>query len=105
MDPVKPGAVQEIDLAGRTYVLVPKGDYERMRSECARVQESAAPYGNHFIGGDLRARRKDRGLTLAQVAGRAGIRIETLSRMERGRTNPNLSTVRAVLRALEETAP
>ena len=39
-------------------------------------------------------------MTQAQVARRAGIRVETLSRLENGRGNPTLATVRMVLRAV-----
>jgi predicted transcriptional regulator len=35
------------------------------------------------------------------VAQWAGIRQETLSRIENGRTNPTVGTVRSILRALE----
>jgi transcriptional regulator with XRE-family HTH domain len=40
-------------------------------------------------------------MTLSQVAERAEIAPETLSRIENGRTNPTVATVQSILRALE----
>jgi transcriptional regulator with XRE-family HTH domain len=40
-------------------------------------------------------------MTQAETAARAGIRLETLSRLENGRANPTVATLRAILRALE----
>lgn len=50
----------------------------------------------------LTARRKRAGLTQAELAGRAGIRVETLNRVERGRTMPDFSTVRKLVVAMSE---
>jgi DNA-binding XRE family transcriptional regulator len=94
---------QSLDLDGKPYVLVPKAEYERLRNLAER-REDAAPFGKASLGPDLRARRHGAGLTLSQVARRAGIAIETLSRIETGRTDPSVRTVRSVLRALEGRA-
>ena len=94
--------VQLLDLGGIPYVLVRKDDFEQLRQLAERNREDAAPFGKESVGPDLRARRHQAGLTLAQVARRAGIAVETLSRIENGRTNPTVGTVRSVMRALEE---
>src|SRR5436190_11909256 len=93
--------VQLVDLGGAPYVLVRKADFEQLRQLAERNREDAAPFGRESIGPDLRARRHQVGLTLSQVARRAGIAVETLSRIENGRTDPSVKTVRSVLRALE----
>lgn len=92
---------QDIDIEGHPYVLVPKAEYERLclRAEGPREHASLPAFGS--VGHDLRDRRHRAGLTLAAVAGRAGIRQETLSRIENKRTNPSVGTVQAILRALE----
>jgi transcriptional regulator with XRE-family HTH domain len=41
-------------------------------------------------------------LTQAEVAVRAGIRLETISRLENGHGNPTMATVRRILKALGE---
>ncbi len=48
----------------------------------------------------LRARRK-LGLTQAELARRAGIRVETLNRIERGKHSPNVRTMQKIDRALK----
>jgi transcriptional regulator with XRE-family HTH domain len=47
-------------------------------------------------------RRKAAGLTQAQLASRAGIRLETLNRIERGKTTPDFSTIRKLVHAVQE---
>lgn len=53
-------------------------------------------------------RRRRAGLTQAELARRAGVRIETLNRIERGKTTPDFSTVRklvAAMNAAEASVP
>jgi len=38
---------------------------------------------------------------VTRLAARANIRVETLSRLENGHSNPTAKTVRAILRALD----
>ena len=49
----------------------------------------------------LIARRKNAGLSQAELARRAGIRIETLNRIERGRTTPDFATIRKLVVAIK----
>jgi DNA-binding XRE family transcriptional regulator len=94
------GRVQDIQVAGKAYVLVPKDDFERLRLMAEGPREDASILVRDSAGPDLRARRRQAGLTLAEVAQRAGIRQETLSRIENSRTDPSVGTVRSILRAL-----
>lgn len=48
----------------------------------------------------MRQRRRQAGLTQAALARRAGIRVETLNRIERGRTTPDFSTIRKLVVAM-----
>lgn len=102
IDPATGG--QSIRLAGKAYVLVPKSEYERMRRQVESCSKATVAFAVPSIGSDLRERRRKASLTLKDVAQRAGIRLETLSRIETGRTNPSARTVQAVLRALEGAA-
>lgn len=54
------------------------------------------------IGGDLRALRKARGLTLAGVAARVGRSIGWLSQVERGVTQPTMQDLRRLAEALDQ---
>ena len=50
----------------------------------------------------LALRRKRAGLTQVELARRAGIRVETLNRVERSKTTPDFSTVRKIVVAIDE---
>lgn len=99
-----PVRAQEIRIQGKPFVLVSKPDFDRLCRRAEGLRQDAAAVARDSVGPDLRARRHQTRRTLAQIAGRAGIREETLSRIENGRTNPTVATVRAILRALEERA-
>ncbi len=47
-------------------------------------------------------RRKRAGLGQAELARRAGIRVETLNRLERGKTTPDFSTIRRLVEAMNQ---
>lgn len=53
------------------------------------------------IGGFLRQARKDRAMTVSELATRAGISRNTLGALEAGRGNVELNTLLALLRCLE----
>jgi DNA-binding XRE family transcriptional regulator len=92
---------RRLELDGKRYVLVPLAEFERLQAEAGRSREDASAFFGASMGPDLRARRHQAGLTLSEVAQRAGIATETLSRIENSRTDPSVGTVRSVLRALE----
>ncbi len=54
------------------------------------------------LGKRLVDRRRLAGLTQKDLAERAGIRVETLNRIEHGRTTPDFSTIRKVVVSLKE---
>ena len=85
--------ISDVLLGGKPYVLLPRDDFDRL-------ERAAAAFAEGEIGRGLRVRRHHLGLTLKQASARAGIRLETLSRIETGRTNPSARTVQAVLKAL-----
>jgi DNA-binding XRE family transcriptional regulator len=60
----------------------------------------AVAYARESIGREISRRRRAAHLSQAAVAARAGVRVETLSRLENGHSNPTARTVRAILRAL-----
>ncbi len=99
--------VQEIRVGGGSFCVVPKQEYLRLLRDAGRLSVDAVEYATMSIGRSLRARREKAKLTQGEVATRAGIRIETLSRIENGRGNPTVATVRRILVALgdPEVAP
>lgn len=65
------------------------------------AQPAETPDDADGIGPRLRARRKVRGLSLQQVAGRAEVSIGLLSQIERGLSMPSVRSLRAICTALE----
>jgi transcriptional regulator with XRE-family HTH domain len=53
------------------------------------------------VGSRIRSTRRDRGLTLAELADRCGLSVSMLSTVERGRTSPSVATLYAVASALD----
>ncbi|MBP7933804.1 MAG: helix-turn-helix transcriptional regulator [Phycisphaerae bacterium] len=59
------------------------------------------PLDARVVAGRIIERRKRAGLTQASLARQAGIRIETLNRIERGKTTPDFSTIRKLMKAVK----
>jgi DNA-binding XRE family transcriptional regulator len=101
---IGPGAqfprVQSLEIGGKLYILLPIEEYEDLREKAERPREDTSPLGAESVGRDLRSRRHRARMTLSEVASKAGIAAETLSRIETGKTNPSVRTVRSILRAL-----
>lgn len=95
---------QDVELAGRAYVLVSREEFDRLRRQSQAAPAFTSLLASESIGPELRARRRRARLTLRQVADRAGIRVETLCRIEKSRTSPSARTLQAVVRALEARA-
>jgi DNA-binding XRE family transcriptional regulator len=57
---------------------------------------------DHRLGERVRQRRRQAGLTQADLARRAGIRVETLNRIERGHTTPDFGTLRKLVVAMSQ---
>lgn len=91
-----------VDIGGTPYVLIAKSDFDRLCRLADALPDDAGRFGRGSLGPDLRARRIKTGLTVTELARRAGIRLETLSRIENGHTDPSVRTVQSILRALEE---
>lgn len=97
--------VAQMLVIGRTrYVLIPERRFRQLISSqpLPRGTRHALAFASDRIGNDLRLRRVRTGLSQAEVARRAGIRVETLSRIENGHGNPTVATVRKILRAIAD---
>ena len=107
---------QTVEIAGKRLVILEESDYLELRSRrrsTAKEDElpalpprnrsgrrPAAAYILSSIGREIVADRKAAGLTQQELADRAGIRQETLSRIESGKHAPTLKTLKKIDRVL-----
>ena len=70
----------------------------------ARGEYPAVEYARTSLARKIIKARRAAGLSQAELARRAGIRPETLNRIEKGKTTPDVATIAKIDRALE-TAP
>jgi DNA-binding XRE family transcriptional regulator len=102
--------LQMLTLAGERFVVLPEAEFLRITGELPEPELPAAlPDGNYpafettraIMGRDLIRSRRALGWSQAELARRAGIRPETLNRIEQAKRSPSLSTFDKVHRALE----
>ena len=102
-----------LKLGGSDYVVLPRNEYERMAAlaEIAELPPLPDPDGKgnypaveYLRTSIARGIIKDRikaGLTQKQLADRAGIRVETLCRIETGKHTASVPTIEKIDRALK----
>jgi DNA-binding XRE family transcriptional regulator len=108
--------VQTVTLAGKAFVILERSEYERLRLLARAADDAdvpslpeadeqgnypAVPYARASLARKIIRRRRATGLTQADLAMQAGIRPETLNRIEKGKSTPDVGTVEKIVRALE----
>lgn len=103
-------------LNGKHFVVIEESEYRRLRDAASEAGLASYPapdadglvpaiaFANTDIARKLARRRKLADLTQAQLAKRAGVRAETISRIENGRNVPDAATVQKIDRALRKAA-
>ena len=102
-----------VELGGLRYAIVPES---AMVAVCRRAGMDALPAGvavwslvdvpgpNELDGvrvaRRIADRRKQAGLTQGELARRAGVRVETVNRIERGHVTPDFGTIRKLVEAM-----
>jgi DNA-binding XRE family transcriptional regulator len=103
--------IQTVTLDGRRFVIMPEDRYQELVGEIweprlpkpdARGNFPAVDSARVLLARKLIRRRRTLGLTQAELAKRASVRVETLSRLEHGKHSPNVATVDKIVRALEK---
>src|SRR5487761_294200 len=103
-------SVQTLTLAGERFVVVPEAEFVRLTGEPPLPPlPPANEHGNYpaveraraVMARDIIGSRRALGWSQAELARRAGIRPETLNRIETAKRSPSLSTFDKVHRALE----
>jgi ribosome-binding protein aMBF1 (putative translation factor) len=92
--------VTELELGGKTYVILPKADYLRLRrADTPPNTVDAIEYARNSIAADLRAARAEAGLTQDKLASKLGKSQTMVSQAESGETSVGENYVAAVLKA------
>jgi DNA-binding XRE family transcriptional regulator len=105
--------VQCITLANKEFVIMERKEYERIMAETEadlpplpepdeQGLTPAIEYGRILLARKIIRRREAVGLRQADLARKAGIRVETLNRLERGKVNPDEKTLKKILRVLDK---
>jgi DNA-binding XRE family transcriptional regulator len=112
--------LQRIEVAGRRFVLLEESEYERLCREAReapadwdeaqlpafpkpdrRGRLPALEYARVSLARDLIRARKGVNLSQQQLADLAGLRQETISRLESGKHTAHPRTVDKIMRAIE----
>jgi DNA-binding XRE family transcriptional regulator len=101
-----------MELDGIRYVILRESVFEQLceKAGIAETNEKALDENltpafdidRASLSEKLRRRRRAAGLTQAELARRAGVRTETLNRIERGHTEPDFTTIRKLVLAMNE---
>ena len=106
-------AVQTLDIRGKKFVLIPASEYRRLTKQPTPAIPAMPPLsrdGTYPAADAMRAMmarkiiaaRNAVGLSQAALARKAGIRVETLNRLEKGKHTPDLATMAKINKALDD---
>ena len=111
--------VQRVEVEGKRFVFLPEVEYERLchgAGEAVTMDDEEMPalpkpdkhgrfpalqYARISLARDLIRDRKGVGLSQQRLADLAGVRQETLSRIETGRHTASQTTVDKIMRVIE----
>jgi DNA-binding XRE family transcriptional regulator len=102
---------QTLTRRGKKYVLVEESEYQRLTQAAlpllpradASGNRPAVAFGRASIARGIIRDRQAAGLNQLELARRAGIRPETLNRIEKGHTTPDVATLSKIDAALRRT--
>ncbi|MBN1127331.1 MAG: helix-turn-helix transcriptional regulator [Sedimentisphaerales bacterium] len=99
-------AYQRVFLDGNWYVVIREDEFctltQSQKSKGKTEALDALNISDQRLADRLLQRRQDAGLTQKDLAKLAGIRVETLNRIEKGRTTPDFKTIRKLIKAINE---
>jgi len=109
-------AAPTIQLNGKAYVIIERAEYDRLKTLAkapdlpeypgpnARGNYPAKEYLRISIARDIIKDRLAAGLSQKELAKLAGVRVETLCRIETGKHTPSVPTIEKIDHALKKAA-
>jgi DNA-binding XRE family transcriptional regulator len=105
--------IQTLDIKGKKFVLIPASEYRRLtkrQTKTIAIMPPLSADGTYPAAKAMRimmaqkivAARHSVGLSQIDLARKAGIRVETLNRLEKGKHTPDLATMAKINKALDE---
>ena len=99
-------AYQRVRLDGNWYVIIKEDEFQALthaRKTKRKIDAlDAMNISDQRLADRLLQRRQDAELTQKDLAKLAGVRVETLNRIEKGRTTPDFKTIRKLVNAINE---
>ena len=99
-------AYQRVRLEGNWYVIIKEDEFRALTQTRKPKRKIDAldtmNISDQRLADRLLQRRQDAELTQKDLARLAGIRVETLNRIEKGRTTPDFKTIRKLVKAINE---
>ena len=95
---------QTIVLDGKRFVILPEAEFRRMTAlppADARGNRPAVSAMRAVLARDVVRDRERVGWTQAELARRAGLRVETLNRIETGKHTPSVASIEKIDAALQ----
>ena len=102
--------IQTLTIEGQRFVIMPESQYHEILGDNlepplpkadAKGNCPAVASARVILARKLIRRRRAAGLTQKDLAKWAGVRVETLNRLEHGKHSPNVATVDKLVRALD----
>jgi DNA-binding XRE family transcriptional regulator len=109
-------ATQSIEFDGKPYVILPRDEYDRLTTLAKAADLPPLPaadadghypaveYARASLARKIIRDRVAAGLSQRELALRAGVRVETLCRIETGKHSPSIASVYKIDRALKKAA-
>lgn len=107
---INPSTIQTLTLDGKRFVVLPEADFARLMGEPPEPELSPVnERGNYpaletmraLLTRDIIRSRRALGWSQAELARRAGVRPETLNRIEQGKHSASAATIDKLDRALK----
>ena len=99
-------AYQRVRLDGKWYVIVEENEFRVLTQTRNPKRKNdvldAMNISDQCLADRLLQRRQEAGLTQKDLAELAGVRVETLNRIEKGRTTPDFKTIRKLVNAINK---